>query len=183
MSAVRFSRMGTRYSSFLFLWWRSREKIFAYILFHLFALADGTGESNSGCWGRSLGGHECQSPISAKKDKRKVLVHQETSWRIKGFFLLPQQLANLTRRNGRGVNASMGEKQIPRLLIGNVWSPCVLSLFLMVWNLPITKNKQVTMKIPLIFHERYAIICLMKDFRFGIKTMDCMEVYSRMSKG
>ena len=142
MSAVRFSRMGTRYSSFLFLWWRRREKIFAYILFHLVALADGTGESNSGCWGRSLGGHECQSPISAKKDKRKVLVHQETSWRIKGFFLLPQQLANLTRRNGRGVNASMGEKQIPRLLICNVWSPCVLSLFLMVWNLPITKNKQ-----------------------------------------
>jgi hypothetical protein len=36
----------------------------------------------------------------------------------------------------------MGEKQIPRLLICNVWSPCVLSLFLMVWNFPITKNKQ-----------------------------------------
>ena len=48
MSAVRSSRMGTRYSSFLFLWWRRREKIFAYILFHLVAFADGIDESDSG---------------------------------------------------------------------------------------------------------------------------------------
>jgi hypothetical protein len=74
----------------------------------------------------------------------------------------------------------MGEKQIPRLLICNVWSPCVLSLFLMVWNLPITKNKQgnnerinkETMKIPLIFQEIYAIICLMEGFQFGKRERD-----------
>ena len=74
--------------------------------------------------------------------KRKVLVHQEKSWCIKGFFFCPNNWQILTRRNCQGVNAFMGEKQIPRLLICNVWGPCVLSLFLMVWHLPITKNKQ-----------------------------------------
>ena len=73
---------------------------------------------------------------------RKVLVHQEKSWCIKGFFFCPNNWQTLTRRNCQGVNAFIGEKQIPRLLICNVWSPCVLSLFLMVWHLPITKNKQ-----------------------------------------
>ena len=124
------------------------------------------------------------NPLSPqKKTKEKSLCIKKHLGVSRAFFFCPNNWQTLTRRNGQGINAFMGEKQIPRLLIGNVWSPCVLSLFLMVWNLPITKNKQVTMKIPLIFHERYAIICLMKDFRFGIKTMDCMEVYSRMSKG
>jgi hypothetical protein len=48
-------------------------KVSAYILFHLFALADGTGESNSGCWGRSLGDMNVNPLSPQKKTKEKSL--------------------------------------------------------------------------------------------------------------
>jgi hypothetical protein len=83
------------------------------------------------------------NPLSPqKKTKEKSLCIKKNLGVSRAFFFLPNNWQTLTRRNGRGVNASMGEKQIPRLLICNVWASCVLSLFLMVWHLPITKNKQ-----------------------------------------
>ena len=87
--------------------------------------------------------HEWHSLISAKTtEKEKSLRIKRNPWCIKGFSFCHDNWRLLTRRNCQGVNAFMGEKQIPRLLICNVWGPCVLSLFLMVWHLPITKNKQ-----------------------------------------
>ena len=81
-------------------------------------------------------------PSPPKQRYRKSPCASRKTWCIKGFFFCPNNWQILTRRNCQGVNAFIGEKQLPRLLICNVWSPCVLSLFLMVWHLPITKNKQ-----------------------------------------
>jgi hypothetical protein len=81
------------------------------------------------------------STAPPKQRYKKSPCASRKTWCIKGFFC-PNNWQTLTRRNGRGINAFMGEKQIPRLLICNVWASCVLSLFLMVWHLPITKNKQ-----------------------------------------
>jgi hypothetical protein len=107
------------------------------------------------------------NPLSPqKKTKEKSLCIKKNLGVSRAFFFCTNNWQILTRRNRQGVNAFMGEKQIPRLLICNVWSPCVLSLFLMVWHLPITKNKQGnnenTLDIPgyicyNIFNSRFPI--------------------------